>query len=379
MAIFRASHSTVLRSASFRLGLLLFLVVLVGVSANAATLRRLEIGPDRTNFVFSGTSETFHPYGFNYDRDYKMRLLEDYWDTEWLTVVEDFREIKSLGANVVRIHLQFGKFMDSPRQANRHSLKQLKKLLRLAEETGLYLDLTGLACYRKSDVPKWFAALEESKRWEAQAAFWSAIGKTCSSSPAVFCYDLINEPIVPDGKLNDWLLGHLAGFYYVQSISLDRNGRDRSSVAVSWITKMREAIRRYDKKHLITIGLLPNSADSPSGSGFIPVDLLPVLDFVCVHLYPNSKQKAGDLATLRKFAIGKPLVIEETFPMGCSSAELKTFLESARGVANGVISFYWGETPEQLAHSRSIAASILLDWLKTYRDLKPSNSSIGTP
>ena len=28
----------------------------------------------------------FVPWGFNYDRDYKMRLIEEYWDKEWNTV-----------------------------------------------------------------------------------------------------------------------------------------------------------------------------------------------------------------------------------------------------------------------------------------------------
>ncbi len=29
----------------------------------------------------------------------------------------------------------------------------------LAEETGLYLDVTGLACYRRKDVPAWSPSL----------------------------------------------------------------------------------------------------------------------------------------------------------------------------------------------------------------------------
>ncbi len=49
--------------------------------------------------------------GVNYDHDSQGegRLLEDYWIDEWETVRGDFREMKELGANVVRIHLQFGK------------------------------------------------------------------------------------------------------------------------------------------------------------------------------------------------------------------------------------------------------------------------------
>jgi len=68
-------------------------------------------------------------------------------------VEEDFREMKQLGANVVRIHLQVAKFMDAPDKPNAASLAQLTKLLALAESNNLRLDLTGLACYRRADVP----------------------------------------------------------------------------------------------------------------------------------------------------------------------------------------------------------------------------------
>ncbi len=91
--------------------------------------------------------------GVNYDHDDAGNLLEDYWASDWPRVVEDMREIKALGANVVRIHLQVGKFMTGTDQANQKSLDKLGELVRLAEELGLTLDVTGLACYHKADVP----------------------------------------------------------------------------------------------------------------------------------------------------------------------------------------------------------------------------------
>ena len=80
--------------------------------------------------------------------------LEDYWLGEWQTVVEDFEEIRSLGANTVRIHLQTAKFMNTPAEPNETSLKQLARLVKLAEDTGLWLDITGLGCYHRKDVPR---------------------------------------------------------------------------------------------------------------------------------------------------------------------------------------------------------------------------------
>src|SRR5207245_2527202 len=136
----------------------------------------------------------------NYDHDEKGDLIEDYWEKDWDRLAEDFREMKELGANVVRVHLQFGKFMDAAGRANDNALARLDKLVKLAEKTQLYLDLTGLGCYHKKDVPAWYDALSEADRWAAQANFWKAVAGRCKDSPAIFCYDLMNEPVVPGGK-----------------------------------------------------------------------------------------------------------------------------------------------------------------------------------
>src|SRR4051794_4630747 len=127
---------------------------------------------DRTHFVRAGTDERIVIWGFNYDRDDAGRLLEDYWGDEWATVADDFREMKGLGANVVRVHLQLARFMKVAERPDEASLARLGNLVRLAEQTGLYLDVTGLGCYHKRDVPEWYYFLEESARWDVQARFW---------------------------------------------------------------------------------------------------------------------------------------------------------------------------------------------------------------
>ena len=84
---------------------------------------------------------------------------------------------------------------------------------RPAEKTGIYLDITGLACYRKKDVPKWYDDLSEKDRWDVQARFWEAVAARCANSPAIFCYDLMNEPVVA-GRARapgDWLRAAAGG------------------------------------------------------------------------------------------------------------------------------------------------------------------------
>jgi hypothetical protein len=345
----------------------------------AAQLDRIKVSADGRGFVADSSGQRYVPWGFNYDRDYKMRLLEEYWESEWTTVVEDFREMKALGANVVRVHLQLAKFMNGADTPNTNALHQLARLVRLAEDTGLHLDLTGLGCYRKADLPAWLDALSEAERWQVQARFWRAVAKTCAESPAIFCYDLMNEPVVPASKRQpgDWLVGQLAGFYYVQAISLDPAGRARPDVAKAWVSKLVKAIRVEDKRHLITVGLLPNSAEaSPAGSGFEPANVTGELDFLCVHLYPKTGAFEEARQTLRAFHVGKPVVVEETFPLNCRPDDLATFMRDTQADAAGWISFYWGQTPEELANGKTIGEAMTCEWLKAFRASTPNAGSL---
>jgi dienelactone hydrolase len=348
---------------------------LLGAAPANSALEWIEVCKDKSGFVGTHSGRRFVPWGFNYDRDYKSRLLEDYWEAEWPTVAEDFREMKQLGANVVRMHLQFARFMEAPDRPNKKSLERLGALLKLAEETGLYLDLTGLACYRKKDVPAWYSSMAEKERWAAQARFWEAIATCCANSPAVFCYDLMNEPIVPagKGKPGDWLTGELGGFTYCQYISLDQAGRPRPEIARRWVAQLALAIRKHDQRHLITVGLLPNSLKGSAwASGFEPDTIAGKLDFVCVHLYPKTGQLKEDLKLLQGFGVGKPVVIEEIFPLSCTATELRQFLEGSRKDAAGWIGFYWGQTPAELVKSASIGDSITAAWLKLFQEMTPN-------
>lgn len=345
-------------------------------SASATEMPRVRVSDDKTGFVLDPGGKPFVPWGFNYDHDPEGRLIEDYWDDEWETVVSDFREMKTLGANVVRIHLQFAKFMVAPDKPNAKALDRLGKLLALAQETELYLDLTGLGCYHKADVPAWYEKLPEAERWDAQAAFWSAVAERCKDSPAVFCFDLMNEPVVPSGQRNegDWLAGAFAGKHFVQFITLDQRGRPRTDVAKAWVKHLAAAVRKVNDRHLITVGLVDWSLDRPGlTSGFVPHVVTVDLDFVAVHLYPKAGKVDAALKTLKGFAVGKPVIVEETFPLRCSVRELEEFIDRAgkEKLAVGWLSFYWGKRPEELRKSKRLADRITLDWLERFAKRSP--------
>lgn len=342
----------------------------------ADELQWIEVAKDKRSFALSGTEQIFVPWGVNYDHDADGRLIEEYWEARWADVEGDFREIKELGANVVRVHLQVAKFMTGPEQPNEKSLAQLAKLVALAEREKLYLDLTGLGCYHKQDVPEWYDALSEVERWQAQTVFWQAIAKQCARSPAIFCYDLMNEPVVPGGrrKEKDWLGPPFAGKHFVQVITLDQKERPRPEIAKQWIHTLVRAIREVDRRHLITVGLVDWSLDRPGlTSGFVPDKVAEDLDFLCIHLYPENGKLDEQLATLKSFAaVGKPVVIEETFPLKCSPAQMTEFLDRSREHACGWISFYWGKPVEELRKSSSIGDAILAQWLEQFQTRGPA-------
>ncbi|RCS54963.1 hypothetical protein DTL42_06060 [Bremerella cremea] len=338
-------------------------------------LPRVVLSEDGKGFQLEDTEQPFYVWGVNYDHDRDGRLIEDYWQDEWPTVEEDFAEMKSLGLNVVRIHLQLAKFMTSASEPNQQNLQKLADLVNLAERTKLYLNVTGLGCYHKQDVPAWYDELSEADRWQVQANFWQAVAATCKDSPAIFCYDLMNEPVLGGGKEpKQWLVGPpLGDKYFVQRLTTDMAGRDNKEVAAAWVKKLTDAIREVDSHTLITVGVIPWAHVWPNAKPvFYSPEASAPLSFVSVHFYPESGKLDKAVEALKIYDIGKPLVIEEFFPLKCSLEEADTFLIEVRPITAGLTSFYWGTTPKEYRQQKSIQGAILADWLDYFQQHAPA-------
>lgn len=344
--------------------------------ANVA-LQRIGVAPNHRGFLRIPSRRPFYPWGFNYGNH--GRLIEDFWDTHWSTVARDFHNMRELGANVVRVHLQYGKFMLAPDKPNPLSFKLLSRLLRLAEKDRLYLDLTGLACYRVSDIPKWYNAMNDRQRRKAQENFWRDIAATCAGSHAVFCYDLINEPVVPGSrrKPGQWQpKSSFGGYDFLQFITLNPGRTRRTEVAVQWINAMTRAIRSRDKQTLITVGLLPWIPKWGWLSGFVPRIIGPHVSFISIHIYPRTGKLNQAMEVLRRCAVGKPVVIEETFPLSCSAAEEQKFLLASRTIACGWLGHYDGLTLQDYRklsreHRLTIGEAIYRSFEQMFVKLKP--------
>ena len=344
-------------------------------SLTLAALPKIQVSDAGRSFV-TATGEPFIAWGVNYDHDESAdggALLDDYWHTRWSTVVADFKEIKALGANVVRIHLQIGRCMKSADEADPEYLKHYQRLLGLCSELGLYLDVTGLACYHKSNIPAWFDALNETENWQTQARFWQAIAQAGAGHTCIFCYDLMNEPVIPGKAETEWLTGELGGKFFVQRLVLDPGDRDRKEIARSWIKQMVAAIRAEDPDTLVTLGVIPWALTFPKAKPFFydPQVGAP-LDFVSVHFYPRKGEVPEALTALKKYELGKPLVIEEIFPLKAGLEDTADFIAQSRPFVDGWISFYWGKTAaEYEADEKSIASAIKAQWLRWFSNHAP--------
>lgn len=322
---------------------------------------------DGRGFHHAESGEPFIAWGFNYDRT-NLGLVDDFWNDEvaWGVIAEDLDDMKALGANVVRIHLQFATFMVDPTTPDAASLARLERLVSLSEARGLYLILTGLGCYRAADVPAWYDALDEDERWAAQAHFWGAVAARVGSSPAIFAFDLMNEPVVPDDPVETWLPGPgFGGYHFVQHITRDPGGRPSQAIMRSWIQTLTSAIREHDRRHMITVGFLPFASYAEFAAD---------LDFVSVHIYPEEGQVDAALELVRRLQRGRPVVIEETFPLNIGAEGMRDFLVRSRELAAGWLGFYWGDAPPDLIPPETASEALMKAWLELFVELKPNRS-----
>jgi len=215
--------------------------------------------------------------------------------------------------------------------------------------------------------------MDESARWQVQARFWRAVAEVCKESPAIFCYDLMNEPVASGDQKGDWLPGTpLNGSYFMQRLTTDMRGRADREVAKEWIAEMSAAIRAVDKRRMITVGVTPCEETFGPGakSAFRDPDVSAPLDFLCVHYYPRKGKLDDDLAILKLYCLGKPLVIEELFPLQADIGTTEEFIRRSRPDADGWISFYWGKTPEEYDRQPGTKSALTGSWLRHFSALR---------
>jgi hypothetical protein len=186
----------------------------------------------------------------------------------------------------------------------------------------------------------------------------------------------MNEPILAGEGKDDWLPGEgFGGMHFVQRIATNARGRSNTEIARAWVETLTTAIRSVDDQTMITVGVIPWARVFKGAKPlFYAPEVGGPLDFVSVHLYPKAKELEDDLAALRVYEVGKPMVIEEIFPLSASLDETETFIARSREHVDGWISFYWGKSIEENEKAGDLKGAIVGGWLKRFRALSPYSS-----
>ncbi len=353
-------------------GLLLVALGLVSSGARAAGLETVKVSPDKKGFVLQPSGERFVPWGHNYASvDILERLAKDPARVE-----REFTEMQAAGTTVARIHPELPRLLTGPDKANPDALDQLRQLLQIAENAGIRLKITGLACYQIKDRLAWYDSLAEAERLQAQAFFWETVARTCAESPAVFAYDLVNEPAAVGKPADGWYTGRMGEVEFCQRLSLDPGQRSGDDIFREWTRRMIAAIRQHDQTHLITMGMLPFPGAYKACAE--------QLDFVSPHLYPKAGKVADEIKLLQQFDWGKPIVIGETFPLSCGADDERQFLLQSRGLAHGWLGHWPDESPAKLAELKqagtaTIHNAIWLSWVELFKEIGPQMTGRTVP
>jgi len=317
----------------------------------------------------TSSGELFFPWGFNYTNPQIIGLIEDNWDSEntWAIIEEDFAEMKRYSANIVRIHLQLHRFMNNANTPNQSALQKLQRLVEVAEDAGLYLDVTGLASYRKTDTPEWYNNLNDTERWNTHAVFWKNIAATIGDSKAVFAFNLMNEPVVSvgcDGTAEcDWLPGPgFGGYHFVQNITRDPD-LVYSTTIKDWIGTLSSAIRSEDQNTLITVGFLALGSVTQFEED---------LDYVSIHVYPKSGELQRSIDKVINNQGNSPLILEEISNLDCNIQELEDFLNQIEGKYQGLMGHYFGKTLSQMQANNSFSDATRANFINFFRANNPN-------
>jgi len=355
-----------------------------------------------------GSGRSYIPFGTNYydpNTGWAPRLWRRF-DPE--KVRRHFRVMREMGVNCARVFLTAGSFQPNAETVERDALEKLDKLVRIARENGIRLLLTGPDHWEGQPAywrPDRFAG---ENALNALEHFWHVVGRRYRGEPAIFAWDLLNEPHMPfyleqwrvrwDGWLRraygTWdALKSAWGDALTESDRWGRVGvpenkaktgdprlRDwqafREHLADEWVRRQVEAIRKADPTHLVTVGYIQWSYPlvRPGQPGryaaFNPRRQARWLDFVTIHFYPtlgspfqSDSNRRKNLAYLQAACAycrtGKPVVLGEFGWYGGGAPQNHPFLseqqqaqwiaaeiEASRGLVDGWLSWPFADSPE---------------------------------
>lgn len=384
--------------ASLFLAGLSFAVCFAGVaSCGDATMELIVVQPDGRGFVERSSGRQFVPFGTNYYDPHTGWAPKIWRQFDSNDVARHFEVMSGLGINCARVFLTAATFQPDVNTIDEAALKKLDTLIGIARKSGIRLILTG-PDHWEGVPPYWkpdrFAG---EQALQALESFWGTLGLRYRDEPAIFAWDLLNEPHMPwfveewRPAWRQWLKARYANQEPSQETSAnaavpeDKADRGnprlldwqlfREHLADQWVRRQVEALRKADPTHLATVGYIQWSyplvrTGNPSlYAAFNPRRQAQWLDFVCVHFYPVlggpfESQEVWDknLAYLQSVLaychVGKPVVLGEYgwygggAPRGLPSLTedqqarwIVAEIEASRRLSQGWLSWPFADTP----------------------------------
>ncbi|MGB3152260.1 MAG: cellulase family glycosylhydrolase [Maribacter sp.] len=181
------------------------------------------------------------------------------------TINDDFKKIKTLKLNTVRIFVPYETFGKA--EVVIEKVDQLKQTLDLAAKNDLKVIVTLFDFYGDYSLRDWTLTHRHAEQ----------IVKELRNHKALLAWDIKNEP------------------------DLDFETRGKTRV-IAWLQQMLLEVKACDKKHPVTIGW-----SSPKAA----TNLAEETDFVSFHYYREPSQFKEAFSTLKANVFDKPIVLQE--------------------------------------------------------------------
>ena len=338
---------------------------LAGIAQNPQS-EFIKVADDNWHFETDVSGTAFTPFGTNY-YDPESYGTHEVWDNPAFTAPNPignfdstrtrnhFAQLHGIGVNVIRIFLSSMKFEPTLYTLDEASFQKVDKIISLAKEYDLRIIFDLVEVWEGAPQNGWLSWDYYSDAVSLQGLEYlvKAFGNRYKDEPAIFAWDLTNEPYTKwsDGPMNElWIEWNHLKYTNEDSLSsawqdyplsgenwdnlyipseFTNNPNDqrlfdfqlfRDDVAYNWTKHLVEAIREVDSKHMITVGLIQwsipfkQNIEEPGGyASFDPQKIAPLLDYVSVHGYDWWDNHAGLYiqGLLRYCYAGKPVLLEE--------------------------------------------------------------------
>ena len=322
----------------------------------AAGLERLSVTED--GFVGAATGSPMRFWGGDLDVQPDIEVM-----------VADFREVRRMGVNVIRLLLETEDYLVAPAceacdpTVDTDAVDHLGDVAAAAFEAGLYLDVTGNGIARHHHNGSWFDELDaspedEERRWAAQELFWVAVATELEPYSSIAWYDLINEPTLPavgepatswcfiEDKPPDkpcWNPNVVKSMMDPDDPTQPRNANE---LAETWTIRMRDAVKvgAGDTSHPVSVGQISFCGGPLNRASQVHAD------FDSLHMYPQDDNVVDRINRVRTCKQpGRPLVIEETYlALKVSETTMEQWLDGTEVYTAGYLGHFQGHTTSEL-------------------------------